>query len=188
MLTVFFYFQGLVHIEFLERGGVIDSDQYILTLGSFKEKIRRKRPNLWIRNAEGYRSFLLHQDNAPVHVSAPTLGKFGEWGIELLPHPPYSPDLAPCDYALFPKLKEQLRGRRFRTLHQLQTATKDILNSFDTDFFEETIADLVTRWKKCVAVDGDYFEGEHIQVDLEDFGEDSDTDSEEEPDDPDGAN
>ncbi len=122
-------------------------------------------------------SFLLHQDNASVHISTPTLAKFGEWGIELLAHPPYSPDLAPCDFALFLKLKEQLRGRRFRTRAELQQATRDVLATFDEQFFEQTFANLITRWKKCVASDGDCFEGEHIHIEPEMFDQEEQEDS-----------
>ncbi len=176
MLTVYFDFQGIIMVEFLEHGAIIDSDRFIQTLDVLKDRIRRKCPELWKRKQDGWRSFLLHQDNAPVHVSAPTLAKYGEWGVDLLAHPPYSPDLAPCDFTLFPQLKDKLRGRRFRTLRLLQEATKEALKSFEPSFFEDAIADLVTRWKKCVAVDGDYFEGEHVMVEPEDF----DTESEEE--------
>ncbi len=102
-------------------------------------------------------------------MAVPTLAKFGEWGIDLLPHPPYSPDLAPCDFALFPKMKERLRGTKHRTLVNLKQAVKDTLNSFDRSFFESCFADLVTRWKKCVACEGDYFEGEHVQIQMENF-------------------
>ncbi len=167
MCTVFFDFQGVIHCEFLEKNATIDSDCYIQTLSRLKEQIRRKRPFLWERDAEGNRSFLLHQDNAPVHTSVPTLAKFGEWGINLLAHPPYSPDLAPCDFHLFPKLKEKLRGRRFRNVEAVQAETRKILMAFPAEFYEQAIADLVTRWKKCCAVNGDYFEGRHVHVDPE---------------------
>ncbi len=164
MYTVFFDFQGVIHCEFLEKDATIDSDCYIATLGCLKEQIRKKRPFLWEKDAEGNRSFLLHQDNAPVQTSVPTLAKFGEWGINLLAHPPYSPDLAPCDFHLFPKLKEKLCGRRFRTVADVQEETRQILKAFPEEFYEQAIADLVTRWKKCCAVNGDYFEGRHLEV------------------------
>ena len=167
MCTVFFDFQGVIYCEFLEKNATIDSDCYIQTLCRLKEQIRRKRPFLWQKDPEGNRSFLLHQDNVPVHTSVLTLAKFGEWGINLLAHPPYSLDLAPCDFHLFPKLKEQLRGRRFRNVEAVQAETRRILAAFPADFYEQAIADLVTRWKKCCAVDGDYFEGRHINVDPE---------------------
>ncbi len=164
MMTVFFDFQGMIHTEFLELGGTIRAEDYCKMLGRMKEVICRHRPHLWVRNNEGYRSFLLHQDNAPPHTSVITLAKFGEWGVELLAHPPYSPDLAPCDFALFPKLKEDLRGRCFRNLAMLQQEARRLLRSYPNEFYEQCFCDLVTRWKKCSAVGGDYFEGAHISV------------------------
>jgi len=59
---------------------------------------------------------IFHHDNATAHTSALAKAKLVELGYELLPHPPYSPDLAPCDFLLFPNLKKSLAGnlRRMR--------------------------------------------------------------------------
>ena len=75
-------------------------------------------------------------------------------GIKILPHPPYSPDLAPCDFWLFPKL----RGCRYETIEEMKEAvTKviDILNQYD---FNGAFQKLLERYK-CIAAGGDYFEG-----------------------------
>ncbi|GBP84033.1 Histone-lysine N-methyltransferase SETMAR [Eumeta japonica] len=56
---------------------------------------------------------LFHQDNARVHTCLVTMAKIHELRYELLPHPAYSPDLAPCDYYLFPNLKKWLGGLNF---------------------------------------------------------------------------
>ena len=57
---------------------------------------------------------LLH-DNAPAHESATVQEYLKESGLDVLDHPPYSPDLSPCDFWLFPKLKEMLAGHRFES-------------------------------------------------------------------------
>ncbi len=108
-----------------------------------------------------------------MHVAVPTLAKFSKWGIELLAHLPYSLDLAPCDFALFPKLKEELCGRRFANLQLLIDEAKRLLCTFPEEFYSQCFSDLVTRWKKCVAVDGDYFKGTHISVPPEEVEEGS---------------
>ena len=54
-------------------------------------------------------------DNAPAHTSAIVTAKLVELGYELLPHSPYSPDLAPCDFFLFPNLKKSLAGQKFES-------------------------------------------------------------------------
>ncbi len=111
MLTVFFDKKGVVLAEFLPPGESVDQDQYCATLGRLNEVIRRKRPELWgkVRRG-GQRPFIIHQDNASSHTCAKSIAFFGENNIDLLAHPPYSPDLAPCDYFLFPRLKRDLRG------------------------------------------------------------------------------
>ncbi len=177
MMTLFLDFQGTVHCEFLQPGDTIRSEDYCETLSRMKESVRWKRPHLWARKEDSCHTFLLHQDNASPHTSVFTLAKLGEWGVDLLAHPPYSPDLAPCDFAMFPKVKEQLRGRRFPNLAALQKETKKILRSLPEDFYTQCFIDLVTRWEKCVARDGDYFEGAHVAVLDEPLASsDSDTD------------
>ena len=77
-------------------------------LREFRKTFRRKRPELF---ESGQWHF--YQDNAPVHKSILVTDYLTQMGIKTVPHPPYSPDLAPCDFWLFPKLKENLRGNRY---------------------------------------------------------------------------
>ena len=58
---------------------------------------------------------ILHQDNAPSHRAKMTQDLLRQFGWEVLNHPPYSPDLAPCDFFLFPKLKKMMKGIKFAT-------------------------------------------------------------------------
>lgn len=146
MMTVFFDFQGIVMVEFIEPGEKIKAETYCDTLANLKENIRRKRPHLWERDPDtGNRRFLLHHDNASPHTATYTLGKIGEWGIEMIAHPPYSPDLAPCDFSLFPYVKDQIRGIKFESLEYLQDITKQVLHEIPAEFFEKTITDWVTH-------------------------------------------
>ncbi len=165
MLTLFFDQDGVVLQEFLAPNDTINADYYCHILDLLKERIRRKRPHQWLRNAEGDQSFLLHHDNASSHTANITLAKIGSSGIQMLAHPPYSPDLAPCDYANFPALKAQLRGMNHRTVPIVQNLAKQVLREMDPSVFHKAILDLPERWRKCVAVRGEYFEGHHIQVD-----------------------
>jgi histone-lysine N-methyltransferase SETMAR len=63
---------------------------------------------------------IYHQDNAPAHRAIETLDTIDFLGMERIPHAPYSPDLAPMDFALFPRLKAELRGKRFADLDDLR--------------------------------------------------------------------
>jgi transposase len=69
-----------------------------------------KDRNLWLNH-----NWLLLQDNAPAHTSLKTTEFVTNNNIVIVPHPPYTPDLAPCDFLLFPKLKMKLKGRHFET-------------------------------------------------------------------------
>ncbi len=107
--------------EFLPPWETVRAEDYCDVLRHLKEAVWRKRPDLWARDESGYREFRLQHDNAPPHTSVLTLALIRESDILIVPHPPYSPDLAPSDYFLFPRLKAELRGHRFRTLDDMKT-------------------------------------------------------------------
>ena len=77
-------------------------------------------------------------------------------GFELLNHPPYSPDLAPSEFYLFPKLKSVLRGRVYDTDSDVIDAENEFLTGQDSSFYYDGIAKLEERWEKCVRAQGDY--------------------------------
>ncbi|KAG5346224.1 SETMR methyltransferase, partial [Acromyrmex charruanus] len=72
--------------------------------------------------------------NASAHSSAVATAKLIELLYELLPHPPYSPDLAPCDFFLFPNLKKWLDGKKFTSNEEIIAETKAFAE-FDKSFF-----------------------------------------------------
>ncbi|UYV71775.1 hypothetical protein LAZ67_9000338 [Cordylochernes scorpioides] len=80
----------------------------------------------------------------------------------MMPQPPYSPDLAPCDFFLFPKLKRPMKGRRCATLDEIKTASKEELKRFFKNDFLKCFEDWKNRWHKCIISHGDYFEGDKI--------------------------
>jgi histone-lysine N-methyltransferase SETMAR len=72
-------------------------------------------------------SWLLNLDNAPAHTVLPIRQFLAKHSIPNLPQPPYSPDLSPPDFFLFPKLKFTLKGRRFQTVEDIITnVTNDL--------------------------------------------------------------
>src|SRR5258705_9720168 len=90
--------------------------------------IAQSRPHL----ANG---FILHQDNAPPHRALLVKDVLKDHNIEVLPHPPYSPDLAPSDFWLFPKMKDELRGRHFPSRAALGSAIFQYGKCAAEDFF-----------------------------------------------------
>jgi hypothetical protein len=84
----------------------------------------------------------------------------------IIPHPPYSPDLAPCDFALLPKLKMKLKGRRLETVSIIQRESQAVLDSFQDNDFHDAFDAWKKRWDRCICSQGDYFEGDGTQVSL----------------------
>ncbi|UYV81027.1 hypothetical protein LAZ67_19002562 [Cordylochernes scorpioides] len=102
MLTVFFDYQGIVHHEFQQQGSTITADSYLGVLRRLREAIRQKRPELWRS-----KSWILHHDNAPSHTALKISKFLKDHSTSVFPQPPYSPDLPPCDFFLFGKLKKR---------------------------------------------------------------------------------
>lgn len=101
---------------------------------------------------------LLIHDNARPHASARTQQELQRLKWETFGHPAYSPDLAPSDYHLFPKLKEFLGGKQFTNDEELQQAVTAWLKSLAADEYNIGIEKLVPRYNKCLDNNGDYVE------------------------------
>ena len=96
--------------------------------------------------------------NATPHTAHVVLNFLDNHGIQVMPHPPYSPDLAPCDFSLFPELKKRLRGRRFTQNSAVVKAVEAIFKQLGNEFFSNTFAKWQTRWDSCIESEGKYFE------------------------------
>ena len=98
---------------------------------------------------------LLH-DDARSHVVKSTQAKLHEPGWDVLPHPPYSPDIAPSDYHLTHPLESFLAKRKFVDYDLLAKAIADFFDSQNPEFWEEGINDLPMRWQSVVDNNGEY--------------------------------
>jgi hypothetical protein len=81
----------------------------------------------------------------------------------IIPHPPYSPDLAPCNFALFPKLKMKLKGQRFETVSDIQRELQSVLDSIKENDFHSAFEVWKKLWDNCILSQGDYCEGNGSQ-------------------------
>ncbi|EGI66378.1 Mariner Mos1 transposase, partial [Acromyrmex echinatior] len=84
---------------------------------------------------------VLHHDNAPVHKSLLVREFLAKNNTLMMPQPPYFPDLAPCDFFLFPKLKRFMKGRRYATIEEIKTASKEELNKITKNDFLKCFED-----------------------------------------------
>jgi hypothetical protein len=73
---------------------------------------------------------------------------------------PYSPDLAPCDFFLFPKMKLQLKGRRFDTTKEIHAETQEVIDTLTFENFQGCMKSWETWWNDCIHPQGDYFVGD----------------------------
>ena len=148
MLSVFWDSTGIIHVDFANRATKINGNYY----ASLLETTRSKR-----RKPYNHDLYLLH-DNAPVHTSNVAQRSIERNDFVQLPHPPYSPDLAPSDFYLFGHLKRFLKGKHFVNIDALRDATEDFFSSCTPEFFEKAFDDLIRRWKKCIELKGLYVE------------------------------
>jgi histone-lysine N-methyltransferase SETMAR len=156
LATVFWDCRGVLLIDVLPCGQTITAAVYSSILDRLKVAILQKRRR---RTTDGF-LHLLH-DNARPHTAAMTKAKLEEIGLQLLPHPPYSPDLAPSDFYLFSPMKAALRGKSFTCAEDTQADIERWIATKDSVFFADGINKLPGRWERCVAHGGSYFE--HLQ-------------------------
>jgi len=153
MLVCFFDHKGIVHYEFNAQGQTVNQQCYLEVLTRLWESFQRKRPGLWPDK------WILHHDNVPVHDALRFREFLAKKSTTKMDHPPYSPDLAPCDFWLFPELKNSLKGQRFADLSDIQRNVKKLLRGITENDFQDCLQQWHHRLTKCIASQGEYFEG-----------------------------
>ena len=104
-----------------------------------------------------YQVLLLH-DNARPHIADIVKQEITKQKWTVLPHPAYSPDLAPCDFYLFGPLKDSLRGKHFENMDALKNSVRHWIRNTPVDFYTRGMNELLNRWRKCIVTKGDYVE------------------------------
>jgi histone-lysine N-methyltransferase SETMAR len=122
--------------------------------------VRRDLTNAFREKGAGcdIENLIFHQDNAPAHRADETLLTIDFLGYERLRHPPYSPDLAPLDFCVFPRLKADLRGRRFDTEDKIKYAVRSAIRSYTPEWYVDIYRKWVQWHRKCIEHNEDYFE------------------------------
>ena len=96
------------------------------------------------------------QDNAPVHNSIPVTDYLTKMDIKTVPNPLYCPDLAPCDFWLFPKLT----GCRYETIEEMKEAVTKVIDMLTQEDIHEALQKLLEQYNKCIVAGRDYLEGD----------------------------
>ena len=129
LMIPFFDSTGMIYMHLVCTGQTVNKEYYVEVLREFRKRFHRKRSALF---KSGQWHF--HQDNAPVNNSILVTDYFSKMGIKTVPQPPYSADLAPCDFWLFHKLKEKLRGCHYETI-EMKEAVMEVIDTLTQEDF-----------------------------------------------------
>ena len=118
-----------------------------------KEFYNKKQPS------KGWSGVHLLHDSASSHKCEVVKSFLSSEKVKVLNHPPYSPDLSPCDCFLFLRLKKMLSGNNYTSRSSLGSAIYQCLKQIPKDDYLSAFRDSVKRLQKCISVKGEYFEG-----------------------------
>ena len=142
--------------KFAPTRQTVNQVYYLEVLKRLREKVTRKRPELFAN-----KSRILHHDNAPAHTALSVREFLATKQTTVLEHPAYSPDLAPNDFFLFTNIKEILKGRHFDDSDDIRSNTTAALKAISQNQFQNCFERWTRRWNRCIASQGQYFEGNH---------------------------
>jgi len=151
MFVVFFMTSGALLVHQVPVGTSINAEYYRdECLKSLLNRLHKKRP------ASTKNHVKLHHDNARPHVNNIVNNYLQQEKIKIMPHPPYSPDLAPSDFWLFNHLKHSVGT--YPDAISLARALSRAVNSIPKEEYQKTFQKWIERMKLCIEHQGDYFE------------------------------
>ena len=121
-----------MHHEYAPEGQTINKEYYLEVLRRLRDAVQRKQPDMWT----GKNWQLQTGRTAPAHSAHVIKGFLAKNNMVLVRQPPYSPDLAPCDFWLFPKLKTTLKGTQFQSRKDIMKKTTAELRSIPKEEFK----------------------------------------------------
>lgn len=151
MVLAFFNSKGLIYTNIVPRGATGNAAYITKALDTFMKHINKKRPEM------AKQQWFFHWDNAPVHTAAVVKNWFAAREVKLIEHPPYSPDLAPADFFLCRKVKEELAGLTLST-ETLKTTWEGVISTIGEEEFAAAFRRWYERCEKCVRINGGYVE------------------------------
>lgn len=151
MVMAFFDNEGPIYMHYVPIGVHITAKYFVNIMKTFLKVFKRKRPNM----AEN--EWFFHMDNAPSHTAKLSKAFMAEKKLKIIEHPPYSPDLAPADFFLFPRVKRELSGVSI-TSSTVRTEWERALNTISKDDFGMAFSKWEDRWRTCIDKEGSYVE------------------------------
>ena len=137
-------------MSFVPHGETVNAQYYATYLQNrLRRAVKRKRPQ--------FQNMIILDDNSTPLKAICVRDLLRRWRWEVLEHPPYSPELSPCDHDL--KLKAPLRGNRFRTRDDIAIGVRRLIMTNFSHSETDGIRRLPLRWQCTIDNVGDYFEG-----------------------------
>jgi len=144
-----------VHKEFVPPGQTVNHAFYKDVLERLQKRVQRVRKDI----ADNW---VLHHNNVPAHTALSIREFLVKKNIPVLPHPLYSPDLALCNFYLFPKLKLKLKSHHFGMMENTQRIVTDELHTLMENDVQYCYDQWKKHWNHCVTSQGSYFEGDNL--------------------------
>ncbi|KFD47802.1 hypothetical protein M513_11352 [Trichuris suis] len=149
MPSVWWDCEGVIHFELLPKNQTITATIYMEQVGRLASAVQQKRQ-------KKQHAIMLQHDNARPHTAIITKTAIEELGWEVLPHPGYSPAIAPSDYHLFRPLAVNLRDVSFNNDEDLQKWLSDFFSCKPPHFYRLGIEQLASRWEEVLNSEGEY--------------------------------
>ncbi|CAH1979875.1 unnamed protein product [Acanthoscelides obtectus] len=154
MVATFVSKAGHVATISLNEQGTVTADWYtIICLPKAITELRKINPE---------RRIILHQVNASSHTAQKTRQYLTDENVELLDHPPYSPDLSPNDFFTFPKIENRLHGQRFQSPEEAVDAFKNAVLDLPANEWNKCFENWLKRMQMCINLRREYFEKQYI--------------------------
>jgi histone-lysine N-methyltransferase SETMAR len=150
MITILWSVQGFLVIDALPTGGKFTSLYFRTILNKLSRHMSIKKP------VKGLQGLNLHLDNAAPHRAQSTQQHIRRLGLKNLPHPPYSPDLAPSDFFLFGHVKEKLKGQKFPNEKALLQAIQNVLGEIPKATLIRVMDEWLRRLQAVIDTGGEY--------------------------------
>ena len=134
---------------------------HTVTGGFYKNSILKKVKEFYNKKqpSKGWSGVHLLHDNASSHKCEVVKSFLASEKVKVLNQPPYSPDLSPCDFFLFPRLQKMLSGNKYMSRSSLGSTIYQCLKQIPKEDYLSAFRDWIKRLQKCVSVKREYFEG-----------------------------
>lgn len=149
--SIYFGKRRIILIDDLQQGTKFNATYFIENIlpkiDSFYRSFRQKN---------GAKNVILNLDNSRLHNAKMSSFKMNQYGIKRMEHPPYSPDISPCDFWLFGFIKEKLKGCHFTSQDELKNAIGEILQEISEEEFSSVYEEWIQRLNLVIERGGEY--------------------------------